>query len=98
MDPHAQLEVREFAEAIASFVKPQVPFAWDAFETDRRQAIFLSREEKEVMRPADDAAAREVLTALHEKGYRSRRLKETARKFGIDERIVDELFPPKQGS
>jgi len=97
MDPHAQLEVRELAEAMASFVRPKVPFAWDAFERDRRQAIFLSREEKEVVTPADDAAAREVLTALHEKGYRSRRLKETARKFGIDERIVDELFPPKQG-
>ena len=97
MDPHAQLEVRELAEAMASFVRPQVPFAWEAFEADRRQAIFLSREEKEVMRPADDAAACEVLNALHEKGYRSRRLKETARKFGIDERLVDKLFPPKQG-
>ena len=96
MDPHAQLEVRELAEAMASFVKPKVPFAWDAFERDRRQAIFLSREEKEVISPADDAAARDVLTALYEKGYRSRRLKETSRKFGIDERIVDELFPPKK--
>ena len=96
MDAHAQLEVRELAEAMASFVQPRVPLAWDAFERDRRQAIFLSREEKEVMRPADDAAARDVLTALYEKGYRSRRLKETSRKFGIDERLVDELFPPKE--
>jgi hypothetical protein len=97
MDPHAQLEVRELAEAMASFVKPKVPFAWEAFEQDRRQAIFLSREEKEVLTPADDATVRAVLTALYEKGYRSLRLKETARKFGIDERIVDELFPPQTG-
>jgi thymidylate synthase ThyX len=96
MDPHAQLEVREFAEAMAGFVAPKVPLAWDAFERDRRQAVFLSREEKEVLRPADEDTARAVLTALYEKGYRSRRLKETSRKLGFDERLVDELWPPKK--
>ena len=96
MDPHAQLEVRELAEAMASFVQPQVPFAWEAFEADRLQGAFLSREEKEVLAPLDDAAGREVLSALYEKGYRRRRLKETSRKLGIDERLVDELWPAKE--
>jgi len=96
MDPHAQLEVRELAEAMASFVRPHVPYAWEAFEADRRQGAFLSREEKEVLAPVEDGAARAVLTALYEKGYRRRRLKETSRKLGIDERLVDELWPPKE--
>jgi len=93
MDPHAQLEVREFAEAMASFVKPRVPFAWAAFEADRSQGAFLSREEKEVLTPIDDDAARAMLAALYEKGYRARRLKETSRKLGIDERLVDDVLP-----
>jgi len=96
LDPHAQLEVRELAEAMAHFVKPHVPFAWEAFETDRRQGAFLSREEKEVLAPVGTDAARAVLTALYEKGYRRRRLKETARKLGIDEKMVDDLWPPKE--
>ena len=32
MDAHAQLEVRELAEAMATFVEPRVPYAWEAFE------------------------------------------------------------------
>ncbi|MEM8884483.1 MAG: FAD-dependent thymidylate synthase [Planctomycetota bacterium] len=96
MDPHAQLEVRELAEAMAFFVQPKVPLAWEAFERDRRQAVFLSREEKEVLSPVDEESSRTILAALHEKGYRARRLKETSRKLGIDERLVDDMFPPKE--
>jgi thymidylate synthase (FAD) len=96
MDPHAQLEVRELAEAMAFYVKPQVPFAWEAFEADRRQGAFLSREEKDVLTPVDEDAARAVLIALYEKGYRTRRLKETSRKLGFDERLVDEIWPKEK--
>ena len=95
MDAHAQLEVRELAEAMATFVKPRVPAAWKAFEEDRVKGTFLSVHEKEALRPVDDKAQRDVLVALYERGYRSRRLKETSRKLGIDERLVDELWPPK---
>jgi len=34
-----------------------------------------------------------MLAALYEKGYRARRLKETSRKLGIDERLVDDVLP-----
>ena len=95
MDAHAQLEVRELAEAMATFVRPRVPFAWQAFEEDRVKGTFLSVHEKEVLKPVDDDAQREVLIALYERGYRRRRLKETSRKLGMDERLVDELWPPK---
>ncbi|MHC4547713.1 MAG: FAD-dependent thymidylate synthase [Planctomycetota bacterium] len=95
MDPHAQLEVRAFAEAMATFVRPHVPFAWEAFEESRLQGVFLSANEKDVLRPVDDAMRREILTALHERGYRQRRLKEVCRKLAIDEGLVDELWPAR---
>ncbi|MHC4958449.1 MAG: FAD-dependent thymidylate synthase [Planctomycetota bacterium] len=94
MDPHAQLEVRELAEAMAAFVKPRVPFAWQAFEEDRVKGTFLSVHEREVLAPTAEDDQRNVLIGLYERGYRSRRLKEVCRKFNIDERMVDELWPP----
>ncbi len=95
MDPHAQFEVRAFAEAMATFVKPVVPYAWEAFEEDRLRGAFLSGAEAEALRPRDAAMQRDVLRALYERGYRSRRLKESCRKLGIDERLVDEIWPPE---
>lgn len=98
LDAHAQLEVREMAEAMARFVEARVPLAWEAFENDRVRGTFLSVQEKEVLRPLDDEGRRDVLVGLYERGYRSRRLKETCRKLGIDERLVDEIWPPKPES
>lgn len=95
MDAHAQLEIRVFAEALATFVKPRVPFVWDAFESEVLRGTRMSDAELGVLRPADAAAQREVLRALHARGYRERRLKETCRKLGIDEGLVDELWPGK---
>lgn len=43
LDPHAQLEIRVFAEAMAEFVKAWVPQAWEAFVDYRREAVPLSR-------------------------------------------------------
>jgi len=97
MDAHAQFEVRAFAEAMASFVQPRVPFAWHAFEESRLRGTFLAADEKAVLRPVDGRTQRDVLTALHERGYRNRRLKEVCRKLEIDERLVDELWPPAAG-
>ena len=82
MDAHAQLEVRELAEAMATFVKPLVPAAWKAFEEDRVKGTFLSVHEKDALRPVGDKAQRDVLVTLYERGYRSRRLKETSRRLG----------------
>ncbi len=95
MDAHAQYEVRALAEAMAGFVAPRVPAAWEAFYNDRAQGTFLSKAEREVLRPLDAAAQTEVLRGLHERGYRSRRLKEVCRKLGMEENMVDELWPPK---
>ena len=93
MDAHAQFEVRCYAEAMAKYVQEAVPFAWEAFEKDRLRGVVLSRDEKELLSPVGEAAQRALLAGLHERGWRSRRLKETCRKLGVDERLVDEMWP-----
>ncbi len=98
MDPHAQLEVRAYAEAMAAFTKQHVPLAWEAFENDNLLGTFLSRDEKAVLRPEGREAQLAALRALHERGYGRRRLKEVCRKLEIDEGLVDEIQPPGPGA
>ena len=45
LDPHAQIEIRVFAEARAEFVQAWVPHAWEAFVDYRREAVPLTRRE-----------------------------------------------------
>lgn len=42
-DHHAQWEIREFAKALASFVKQRCPIAFEAFEDYMEHAVTLSR-------------------------------------------------------
>jgi thymidylate synthase (FAD) len=43
LDPHAQLEIRRYAEVIAAMVADWVPLSYEAFEDYRRGAVTLSR-------------------------------------------------------
>jgi thymidylate synthase (FAD) len=45
MDPHAQMEIRAYADAIAALTARWVPHAWEAFVDYRQQAVSLSRQE-----------------------------------------------------
>jgi thymidylate synthase (FAD) len=50
MDPHAQLEIREYASTIGNeIVKPLFPLVWEAFVDYRLEGMFLSRLEREVI-------------------------------------------------
>lgn len=42
MDSHAQLEIRQFANAIAQLIAPEFPDAWEAFEDYRLNGQFLT--------------------------------------------------------
>ena len=42
LDPHAQLEIRRYAEVIAGIVRQWVPLAWAAFVRHRLDAVTLS--------------------------------------------------------
>lgn len=49
-DPHAQFEIRAYAETILEIVKLWVPIAHEAFEDYRLGAVSLSREELDLLR------------------------------------------------
>jgi len=48
-DSHAQYEIRVYAEAMATFVKQRVPFAWEAFEDYVIHGLRFSRIELELL-------------------------------------------------
>jgi thymidylate synthase (FAD) len=50
MDPHAQMEIRVYAEAMAEFTKKWVPLTWEAFEDYRLHGAFFSRQELAALR------------------------------------------------
>jgi len=50
MDHHAQLEIRQFANAIADIIKPIVPISWQAFEDFRLNSVRFSAQEIKQMR------------------------------------------------
>ena len=50
MDPHAQLEIQVFAQAMYELLKPIVPIAAEAFEDYRLEAMHLTRLEIDAVR------------------------------------------------
>jgi len=58
MDPHAQEEIRVYAETIGEqIVKPLFPLVWEAFHDYRLDSAFLSRLEQGVIRRLTQSAA-----------------------------------------
>lgn len=49
-DPHAQYEIRAYADVIGEVTRGWVPHAWEAFEDFRLGAVLLSREEVALVR------------------------------------------------
>lgn len=56
-DPHAQMEIRVYADAICEMVKLWVPDVWEAFEDYRIKAASFSRMEMEALRQIIAVAA-----------------------------------------
>ncbi|MCH2162198.1 MAG: FAD-dependent thymidylate synthase [Phycisphaerales bacterium] len=62
MDPHAQIEIRDFATAMYELIRPIVPLTCEAFEDYRMGSMHLTRLEVEAIRsgePLDTANKRE---------------------------------------
>lgn len=57
LDPHAQLEIRKYAERIGQIVKNWVPDCWDAFLNYRLEAVTFSRIEMKILRQLVKAGA-----------------------------------------
>lgn len=66
LDPHAQYEIRVYADAIYKLIQPLFPAACEAFEDYRRNSVTLSRMETELLQNilASELSARECLKSL----------------------------------
>jgi thymidylate synthase (FAD) len=88
LDPHAQYEIRAFAEVMSNIVKDVCPLAWEAFEDYRLKAETVSRMEAEIIRENMKTSLHhmkdETLAAyLKNKGLSKREIKEFVKKFDI---------------
>lgn len=67
MDPHAQYEIRVFADAMARIIRDAVPQAYEAFEDYVQNGIQLSGPEKELLQkhrfPMKEKTARDIVFA-----------------------------------
>lgn len=67
MDPHAQYEIRVFADAMATILKDAMPLAYEAFEDYVLHSVALSGPEKEILSthrwPMREAQARDIIYA-----------------------------------
>ena len=69
MDAHAQWEIRQYATTIGErIVQPLFPIVWEAFQDYRRQAMFLSRLDVEVIQRLQRNAAEGHLTPPYSEG------------------------------
>lgn len=71
LHPHAQLEIREFAEAMAAIVRELYPIAWEAFEDYRLNAVYLTAKDVKAIKKlqlvrssVEPGGVREVLDSL----------------------------------
>lgn len=85
LDPHAQLEIRLYAEAIAEIVKVWVPWAWEAFEDYRLKGMYLTR--------AEVVGLKTILSRLTSNGFQPDKLIEAGiKESGLTKgREADEL-------
>lgn len=56
MDKHAQEEIREYANAMSTFVSNWVPVTWEAFQDYTLNAVTISAQELEILRKGYDAS------------------------------------------
>lgn len=81
LDPHAQWEIRVYAEAMAQIVKQVVPVAWEAFEDYILHSSHLSRYETEIVKEIVNTTSINLEELAKEKGLKGRELTEFLSKF-----------------
>ncbi len=75
LDDEAQLEIREYAKALAEIVKIVTPWAWDSFENHILKGARIS---------ADEAAAIKKMIAGQETGFSEERTRELRKKLRLE--------------
>jgi thymidylate synthase (FAD) len=76
LDPHAQWEIRVYAEAMSSLVKQIVPIAWEAFEDYILNSVNFSKDEIEVIKEIINSTSFNIEDLSKEKGLKGRELVE----------------------
>ncbi len=76
LDPHAQWEIRVYAEAMSSLVKQIVPIAWEAFEDYILNSVNFSKDEIEVIKEITNNTSFNIEDLSKEKGLKGRELVE----------------------
>lgn len=67
LDPHAQVEIRQYAQTIADeVVKRWCPLTWEAFVDYRLEAVVFSRAELSILRAAQVSRQNAIAVALKE--------------------------------
>jgi len=96
LDTHAQWEIRQYAQAIAEIVKVWVPWAWEAFEDYRLEAMYLTKHDVIAVQnllqglrdfydgpECEDLNAEILATAMKAAGVKGREKKELAAKLSM---------------
>ena len=86
MDPHAQFEIRVYADAIADMVKDWVPHAWGAFADYRVGGSFFARQEVEILKALLQGGDPDELLPASDLSFRER----------VEFRKKLEIGPPKK--
>jgi thymidylate synthase (FAD) len=76
LDPHAQWEIRVYAEAMSSLVKQIVPIAWEAFEDYILNSVNFSKDEIEVIKEIINNTSFNIEDLSKDKGLKGRELVE----------------------
>ena len=76
LDPHAQWEIRVYAEAMASLVKQVVPVAWEAFEDYILNSAHFSSSEVGIIKEVLISSSLNIEELAKEKGLKGRELQE----------------------
>ena len=79
LDPHAQYEIRVYAEAMARFARAWVPLAWEAFTDYRLESASLSRLELRALSELLGGAPEDA--AVERAGLKGRELREFREKL-----------------
>lgn len=80
LDPHAQSEMRAYAQAIYELVRPLAPWTFEAWERHVLHAVSFSADEWAVLREMLDGRWGELETLLQQAGLSKSRLREFRQK------------------
>lgn len=83
-DPHAQKEIRAYANVLADFVVMWVPRVWDAFEDYQLYAETFSRQEMEALKKMVSYCPETIEIAENTPGLSKREIAEFLRKLDTD--------------